>query len=264
MKRAFTLIELLVVIAIIAILAAILFPVFAQAKQAAKKTNDLNQLKQLSVSSLLYSGDTEDQFIVVPAFAGNGQMHWADRLQPYVKNRSIFADPSNTVGVYNDSTYWKPGATSLADTDTKHFYRVTYAFNTYIAKFDGGNPVSQTAIPSVATTVLMGPAQNWYNWNTCQIVNGTAQMFWDVSTRASGWGYDFWGGSDNLQTAGYNGGANFSYADGHAKYAKIAKGGDRGGAASGLYAAYFRAATKPDATTDGTCPANYDSASIGF
>ncbi|RYG41107.1 prepilin-type N-terminal cleavage/methylation domain-containing protein, partial [bacterium] len=60
--RGFTLIELLVVIAIIAILAAILFPVFAQAKAAAKTTTCLSNQKQISVASLLYIGDTDDQY----------------------------------------------------------------------------------------------------------------------------------------------------------------------------------------------------------
>lgn len=266
--KAFTLIELLVVIAIIAILAAILFPVFAQAKQAAKKTNDLSQLKQLAVSSLLYAGDYDDNFIVIPAFAGNNQTHWADRMQPYVKNKGIFADPSNSVGVYRDPTYWRPGANSLADADVSRIYRVTYQFNTYIAKHDGGGAVSQTSIPNVSTTVLMGPSQNWYNWNSCQISNGVANMHWNISTRASGWGYDFWGGHTPETTAGYNGGANFSFADGSARYSKYVARGDRGtasGGSGGLYAGYFvKATTKPEATSTGVCPTGYDSATIGF
>lgn len=266
--KAFTLIELLVVIAIIAILAAILFPVFAQAKLAAKKTNDLSQLKQLATANMMYASDNDDFFIVVPAFAGNNQPHWADRMQPYTKNRGLFADPSNNVGVYRDPTYWRPGALNLADADPTRIYRVTYTYNTYIAKHDGGQPTSQTAIPQVSQTVLMGPGQNWYNWNSCQINGAITNMHWNISTRASGWGYDFWGGHANAQTAGYNGGANFSFADGSARYSKLVPIGDRGqapGGVGGLYAGYFvRATTKPEATTTGICPANYDSASIGF
>jgi prepilin-type N-terminal cleavage/methylation domain-containing protein/prepilin-type processing-associated H-X9-DG protein len=270
-SKAFTLIELLVVIAIIAILAAILFPVFAQAKLAAKKTNDLSQLKQLATSNLIYASDVDDYFLVVPAFQGAvpaGLPHWADVLQPYVKNRGIFADASNTVGLYRDPTYFRPGGLNLTDADPSRIYRVSYTFNTYIAKHDGGNSTSQTAIPLVAETVLMGPSQNWYNWNSCQINGNVTNMHWNISTRASGWGYDFWGGDNPATTAGYNGGANFSYADGHAKYSKLVRMGDRGtapGGVGGLYAGYFvTAKTKPEATTTGICPAGYDSATIGF
>ena len=58
MKRnAFTLIELLVVIAIIAILAAILFPVFAQARESARKAACLSNMKQLGVGFQMYLTD---------------------------------------------------------------------------------------------------------------------------------------------------------------------------------------------------------------
>jgi prepilin-type N-terminal cleavage/methylation domain-containing protein/prepilin-type processing-associated H-X9-DG protein len=272
MRKAFTLIELLVVIAIIAILAAILFPVFAQAKQAAKKTNDLSQLKQHATANLMYASDNDDLFIIIPAFAGTangntlGTPHWADRVQPYMKNKGIFADSSNTVGLYRDPTYWRPGALDLNDTTASRLYRVTYTFNQYIAKHDGGGSVSQTAIPQVSQTVLLGPSQNWYQWSSCQIAGGTVNLHWNISTRASGWGYDFWGGHQNPQTSGYSGGANFAFADGSARFSKLTAGGDAvDGSVGGLYAAYFvRAFTKPEATTTGACPAGRDSASQGF
>ena len=130
MKKAFTLIELLVVIAIIAILAAILFPVFAQAKAAAKKTADLSNLKQIGTSTALYLGDYDDAlyphrfncnsggtFATCEAykdasrpsglkaeaenFRGNGdgalyRYYWVFMLQPYAKNKDIFANPAGT------------------------------------------------------------------------------------------------------------------------------------------------------------------------
>jgi prepilin-type N-terminal cleavage/methylation domain-containing protein/prepilin-type processing-associated H-X9-DG protein len=262
--KAFTLIELLVVIAIIAILAAILFPVFTQAKVAAKKTNDLNQMKQLGLSTIMYTSDNDDAFMVIPAFAGNGQPHWADRLQSYVRNKGIMSDPSNTVALWKDPTFWLPGGQNLADIDPKRIYRVGYTYNTYIAKHDGGGATTQTAIPSVSNTVLLGPSQNWYNWNSCQVSGGVTNMHWNVSTRASGWGYDFWGG-DTSATPGYNGGTNFAFADGSARFSKLVRTGDRGAAPTGLYSAFFvRATTKPEATTTTTCPTDYGSATIGF
>ncbi|MER3495895.1 MAG: hypothetical protein C4320_03270 [Armatimonadota bacterium] len=196
-------------------------------------------------------------------------------MQPYVKNKAIMADPSNTVPIYPMRGYWFPGAKDATTPATDpSVYRVTYGWNNYIAHNDaepfptGTQPqprrVSQTAIENVADTVLIGPSQNWFQWNQCQVVNGVANMYWNVSTRASGWGYDFWGESGtNWTGAGYSGGANFAYADGHGKYSKVVASGDNGTAPSGLYAARFVSAiTKGNVGT--TCPANYDSESIGF
>jgi prepilin-type N-terminal cleavage/methylation domain-containing protein/prepilin-type processing-associated H-X9-DG protein len=284
-KRAFTLIELLVVIAIIAILAAILFPVFAQAKLAAKKTNDLSQLKQLDLASLMYSGDYDDQAMAFP-YAGtwstscpgcgsntvftNGQMGlwWSDRLMPYVKNKGIFANPSNNDTLYVDKGYWKPGATSATDTVTSDFYRVTYTYNEFVAHQDS-NPLtpgsaSMTGIGDPAGTVLLGPSDNWFNRSSCQ-TNGTGNsvdLEWDVSQ--NGWGYELWGADNvgsNLNNAGFNGGANFSFCDGHAKYAKLSVGPDAGFGYDGTaYEAYFpQAKTHPQfPTTGGVCSSKYD------
>ncbi|AIE86238.1 prepilin-type N-terminal cleavage/methylation domain-containing protein [Fimbriimonas ginsengisoli] len=97
MKKGFTLIELLVVIAIIAILAAILFPVFAQAKAAAKKTQAVSNCKQFALSFIMYNTDNDDTFLVQrndDALNDRGEFQYI--LQPYVKNREIFYDPTRT------------------------------------------------------------------------------------------------------------------------------------------------------------------------
>jgi prepilin-type N-terminal cleavage/methylation domain-containing protein/prepilin-type processing-associated H-X9-DG protein len=265
-RYAFTLIELLVVIAIIAILAAILFPVFAQAKAAAKKTNDLSQMKQLATSNLLYSADADDNALVFPYAAAwstpaytNGEkgLHWADRLMPYTKSKGIFADPSNTEGLYRASGYWRPGANSPTDADPSRVYRVTYTFNHLISRADLSpdtpGSTSFTAIPEVADTVLMGPSQNWFSWSSCQSGGGNVRnLHWNVST--GGWGYEMWGGPEG----GYTKGANFAFADGHGKYSRLVRGADVAQGASGtLYVAYFVGAkTKPNVRQDGTCPTN--------
>jgi len=300
LRKGFTLIELLVVIAIIAILAAILFPVFAQAKLAAKKTNDLSQNKQMALASLMYSGDFDDTAMAFP-YAGtwstscpgcssatafkSGQMGawWSDRVMPYVKSKGIFADPSNQDTLYKCTGYWLPGATSEAENlqlladlaagqTAPGLYRVTYTYNEFVAHEDG-NPLTpgaaaMTGIPQPASTVLLGPSDNWFNRSSCQ-PNGTGTSVdydWDLST--GGFGYELWGADadgSNMQNAGYNGGANFAYVDGHAKYAKLSIGADYGvgtdGTAPGAigYVAYFPTAkTQPDSVgLNGACPTKY-------
>lgn len=272
--RAFTLIELLVVIAIIAILAAILFPVFAQAKAAAKKTSELSNNKQLATASIMYSGDNDDTAMTFPYAArwsspsyvnGEKGLHWADRLQPYVKNKGIFSNPSNTDTLYQASGYWKPGATSATDTNINNFYRVTYTYNHLLshADFSPDEPgaASLTSVGSPAETVMLGPSNNWFSWSSCQSSGGNNRyLAWNISV--GGWGYELWGANKISQvgTAGFGGGANFSYVDGHAKFSKVVVAGDVVDGVSGndgfaLYAGYFpNAKTKPDVRTDGTCP----------
>lgn len=284
-RRGFTLIELLVVIAIIAILAAILFPVFAQAKLAAKKTSDLSNNKQLGLASLMYSNDYDDEAMAFPYYGhwstscpgcsgsttsttGQGGPWWSDRLQPYVKSKGIFADSANSGTLYKPDGYWLPGATSATDTNTGDLYRVTYTYNEFVSHADN-NPfspgaASMTGMDAPADTVLLGPSDDWYNRSSCQ-PNGTVGQVdydWDISVNF--WGNDIWGytaypdSATSLQGLAYNGGANFAYCDGHAKYGKLSVGGDHGfGTHSGAYAAYFPTAkTHPAFTGWGTtgCP----------
>src|SRR6266542_4371963 len=96
-RAGFTLIELLVVIAVIAILVSILFPVFAQAREKARQTQCLSNLRQLGAAVHLYMQNYDDQYPVVlkppqPPPVWRGQpfkedwCHWAELLDPYVKN----------------------------------------------------------------------------------------------------------------------------------------------------------------------------------
>lgn len=113
-RRGFTLIELLVVIAIIAILAAILFPVFAQAREAARKTSCINNMKQIGTGWVMYAQDYDEVVawrLVCATTSGQfstgcgevGVTTAAQYLQtqpgmldPYIKNKQIWACPSAT------------------------------------------------------------------------------------------------------------------------------------------------------------------------
>jgi prepilin-type N-terminal cleavage/methylation domain-containing protein/prepilin-type processing-associated H-X9-DG protein len=94
-RHGFTLIELLVVIAIIAILAAILFPVFAQARAKARQAACLSNAKQIGLACRMYTQDWDE--VNVPErilqTPGNTYRSFRANLQPYVKNKQVFACP---------------------------------------------------------------------------------------------------------------------------------------------------------------------------
>src|SRR5258708_10436988 len=108
-SRGFTLIELLVVIAIIAILAAILFPVFAQARESARSISCLSNMKQMGLALRMYSQDYDEtnpnirllcsSLTNCQAACCNQDLIWKNVVQPYIKNKQIFACPSNPYSV---------------------------------------------------------------------------------------------------------------------------------------------------------------------
>ncbi|MCG9895830.1 MAG: hypothetical protein MH204_10185, partial [Fimbriimonadaceae bacterium] len=121
---------------------------------------------------------------------------------------------------------------------------------------------SATVLESPSETVLLGPSQNWFSWSSCQAASGGTgrDLVWNVST--GGWGYELWGGP----RGGFNGGANFTYSDTSAKYAKVVQGGDiESGNVGTLYVAYFpQAKTRPNASTTDVCPVGRGSGQVGF
>jgi len=98
-RHGFTLIELLVVIAIIAILAAILFPVFAQAREKARSASCLSNLKQIGTAVAMYVQDYDETYPFCYLYTtANGTAapywHWSHALLPYTRNAQIWVCPS--------------------------------------------------------------------------------------------------------------------------------------------------------------------------
>jgi prepilin-type N-terminal cleavage/methylation domain-containing protein/prepilin-type processing-associated H-X9-DG protein len=209
MKRAFTLIELLVVIAIIAILAAILFPVFAQAKAAAKKTADLSNFKQIGTAIVLYANDNDDHTMHVDHSTEYG---WYQPLYTYVKSQDVFRTPAYTrKEILNDE-----GEREMPQTD--------YSIN---GLFSHGESMTTSSTP--ANQIVVGirnieiadpdyhpwPESAWSNpdtpdWNNLDLYAGT--------DHEGGESEDWF--RERLFLNPWNGGSNFSFLDGHAKFFK--------------------------------------------
>jgi prepilin-type N-terminal cleavage/methylation domain-containing protein/prepilin-type processing-associated H-X9-DG protein len=231
MKRGFTLIELLVVIAIIAILAAILFPVFSRARAKAQQTSCLSNEKQLALGIQMYASDYDNTMIpwgIGPTdSAGNngvaqGFYSWDTIIQPYVKNTQILVCPSNP---YNG------------------------AFRGYaLARYAVSQPeasrnlvVTQDLISAPASTILLFD-KGAHAVGQC----GDAAAENPIQSHGCT-------GSDLKTDMFHNGGKNFAYVDGHAKWAMQG---------AGPFIAFNASATDPtggyEAHVPGHCEFNTD------
>ncbi len=244
--RGFTLIELLVVIAIIAILAAILFPVFATARDKARQTACLSNTKQLASAFLMYTTDYDDTMPLafgtspglgimyaynhaVPALwrpsqpdgsdrAIAAKQQWANTIQPYVKNYGLYACPSGPeVDVASASDYAAP-LTAWAN--------VSYSFNGLLHQ----SPTAAIVVPSKLPLLWEGRGQAQVKGfslsNPTLACTGTDAAACIYRPRANGACDSGDGGKGAVFGLSgpmrmHGGGANFAYADGHAKWVRL-------------------------------------------
>jgi prepilin-type N-terminal cleavage/methylation domain-containing protein/prepilin-type processing-associated H-X9-DG protein len=206
-RDGFTLIELLVVIAIIAILASILFPVFARAREKARQTSCLSNVKQLGLAVNMYAQDydellpTEDYPYGGDGNTGGVDGSWRGAIMPYCKNVQLFICPSHrpaagTYGIF-DGRYNDCGMNA------------SYCIN------DGHQGLTgQSGPPSPPEGRSLGECEDASS--VIFLLESTGpdddQTTADKSTH--GW----------VPTATnftrHNGGANYAFVDGHAKWLK--------------------------------------------
>ena len=209
-RRAFTLIELLVVIAIIAILAAILFPVFAKAREKARQTSCLSNSKQIALGMLMYCQDYDETLSYCcsptnrsyspnldllpwwrPGRYASTDIRYDGLAMPYIKNRQLYVCPSYNLDVNS------------------------YATPRHLLQSSGGcNGQMIAKVPLPAEHVLMGDGAGSRGY--CGTNRATA------CTGRWGIGNGTQGHMDIYQR--HNGGTNFAFVDGHAKWQKAPTG----------------------------------------
>ena len=248
-KKGFTLIELLVVIAIIAILAAILFPVFAQAREKARQTSCLSNCKQIGTALQLYVDDYDETYpplvcedtsvvysdlrISSAKYASGGVYEgypcgkfyefndadpglqttthyftWADMIFPYVKNLNMYVCPSsnakNAETKFPMMGYgYNPGLIGgMKATCSKTAAQYGAAFG----------PLSVSQVKSTAELVFVADAMQ--RLSSVYRTNLTVSPYYINRT------YD----SSYVSPVRHNGGLNYTFCDGHAKYYKKTAG----------------------------------------
>lgn len=201
----FTLIELLVVIAIIAILAAILFPVFSQAREKARQASCLNNAKNLGMAAWMYTDDSDETY--PPVRFGAGRPCWAPApyytswrilAQPYLKNWKIFDCPSFPDSQCSEE--WRETGRENSPYPQYLDYQINGSQFCYsesrrkwdVARFTGIDT------PGPASLIL--------------IQEGGLQCAPDTGTWCN-WVF-------RRETARHNGGKNYIFGDGHAKWMK--------------------------------------------
>ena len=198
MRRGFTLIELLVVIAIIAILAAILFPVFARAREKARQTSCLSNVKQLALGCHMYAQDYDETLPCVQhrsptTFYG----YWYQVIQPYVNNMQIVVCPS--------SKRTTPG------------YGWNYPHAGY--RLDRNNQVFLGDIRYPAEMMIFGDSDptgsssTWYRLFLYCAAAGGGTTHWVFPPGIRN--------ETNIIATRHQDGANFAFADGHAKWRSV-------------------------------------------
>jgi len=232
--RAFSLIELLVVISIIAILASLILPAMARAKARAQGSICLNNTKQLSVAWMVYADDHSGELaynlgqsarspVAMPSVAGTTMGdNWVNNVENWElnpDNTNAAAVVATGLGPYTSKTaalYRCPSDNVLSDLQRQNGWagRVrSYSMNAMVGNAGG---FSQTG------TNLNNPSYVQFFKSTSIPRPADIFVFLDEHPDSIDDGYFLnrevspaaW---NDLPASYHDGGASFSFADGHSE-----------------------------------------------
>ena len=223
-RGAFTLIELLVVIAIIAILAAMLLPALSKAKAKAQRAHCLSNKHQITIACQMYNNDWED-FLVpnAPVAAGTfgwspGQIGWQSQwantaeeayrtnvLGPYVNNVWVYKCPSDRILSDNGD---RIRSISMNPALVGDLWRAIPGIVAQMSSMINTN--NWRLFRKMSDLNRMGPANTWVFADEAMYTmnDGYLQCNLDMPLYP------------DVPANYHQGGATFSFADGHTEYKK--------------------------------------------
>jgi prepilin-type N-terminal cleavage/methylation domain-containing protein/prepilin-type processing-associated H-X9-DG protein len=220
--NAFTLIELLVVIAIIAILAALLLPALAKAKDKAKSLQCMNNQKQIALGYTMYAGDFRD-FLPVAGQSRNGAVwpaEWYAETSPYYGKGTTNIAQLHAQGTLQACPSFDTNKLAHIGltTDPNLLSYGGYGHNwNYLGYCEGAGSTYERQ----KLTAVTKPADTLFNNDTFDPIPADAG-----STRIETFGYSYPPSlfssylslDSNRGYTRHSKGANYSWADGHARY----------------------------------------------